>query len=356
MANGITGQRGGSQFFGGRTVGGQRFLTNIPERALELGDPSVVGPPQIEALPAPRGIIPIEQRVQKPVAAMSLGEKQGLRQRIETKGREIGASVDQVNTELQKRGLFGAQFAPGATEEVSEVQSSKILPGGFTQIVRKDGTTELVTVKEANRKIIEDLDKKDAALQGLRAGERGAAKLAINKSKEAFEKMTLTQENIASMGDAIAEIDAGAKTGVIQSRLPSFRASSIRLENIQKRLGLNVIGGVTFGALSKGELDLALSVALPDTQDETELRKWLVDKKAAQEKLVDNLQEAAIFLGTPGNTVPKFLQSQRGQGGAAEQTPPPTTTTAPSTQEGATATNPTTGAKLIFRGGQWQTI
>lgn len=306
----------GRQFFGGRTDEGQRFLTNIPERALRLGGA------QIEPLPAPRGVISIEERTQKPTTADgTLVGRQGLRQRIETKGREIGASQAQVEVELKKRGLSGAQFAPGAVAEISEVQSSKILGGGNAQIVRKDGTTAFVSVREANRLIIEDLERKDAELQGLRAGERGAAKLAIGKSKEAFEKMTLTQENIASMGDAIAEIDAGAKTGAIQSRLPSIRASSIRLDNIQKRLGLNVIGGVTFGALSKGELDLALSVALPDTQDEVELREWLVDKKTAQEKLVDNLQEAAIFLGTPGNTLAKFLQSQRGQGGEQDVTP-----------------------------------
>lgn len=308
MANGIAGQRGGSQFFGGRTSGGQRFLTNIPERALELGGA------QAEVLPAPRGIVPIEERVQKPVAQMSLSEKQGLRQRIESKGRELGASQVQVNTELQKRGLFDKQFAPGAVAEVSEVQSSKILPGGFTQIVRKDGTVELKSVKEANREMIRDLERKDAELQGLRAGERGAAKVAIGKSKEAFERMTLAQENIATMGDAIDELDAGAQTGAIQSRLPSIRAASIRLDNIQKQLGLDVIGGVTFGALSKGELDLALSKALPTGLDETALRGWLVTKKEAQEKLVDNLQEAAIFLGTPGNTLAKFLQLKKGQG------------------------------------------
>lgn len=199
-------------------------------------------------------------------------------------------------------------------EGISEVQSAKILPGGAgAEIVRKDGTLELVTLKEAEAALIKEVEKHDAAIQGLRAGERDAAKLAINKSKEAFEKMTLTQENIAAMGDAIAEIDAGAKAGFIESRLPSIRASSIRLENIQKQLGLNVIGGVTFGALSKGELDLALSKALPTGLNEGDLRDWLVDKKEAQEKLVDNLQDAAIFLGTPGNTVANFLARNKEQ-------------------------------------------
>ena len=73
---------------------------------------------------------------------------------------------------MDKSALAGA-------EGLSEVQSSKILPGGLVQIVRKDGTVETIPPEEANAQLIRAAELRGAELQGLRAGERGAAKQAI---------------------------------------------------------------------------------------------------------------------------------------------------------------------------------
>ncbi len=61
----------------------------------------------------------------------------------------------------------------------------------------------------------------------------------------------------------------------------------------------------------KGELDLALSKAMPTGLDEPALRRWLVDKKASQEKLAAYVEDAAVFLGTPGNTIAGWLEAQQ---------------------------------------------
>ena len=76
-------------------------------------------------------------------------------------------------------------------------------------------------------------------------------------------------------------------------------------------MGLNVVSNTTFGALSEGELALALSTALPINLDPIPLRKWIVEKKNAQIKLKDYLTNAAIFMGTPGNTRAGWMDSQR---------------------------------------------
>ena len=113
------------------------------------------------------------------------------------------------------------------------------------------------------------------------------------------------------MDEAIIAIDQGAESGVIMSRLPSVSAASQRLDNIQKSLGLNVVSNTTFGALSEGELDLALKTALPTDLNPVELRKWLVDKKAAQQKLATYLGDVAIFISQPGNDSAGWLEAQR---------------------------------------------
>ncbi len=121
-------------------------------------------------------------------------------------------------------------------------------------------------------------------------------KAAVDKANKAFAEVDKIKLNVFNLNLALDAVKAGAGTGAIESMLPSIRAASVALDNIQGRLGLDVIGAVTFGALSKGEMDLALSVALPTGLDGPELIKWINDKITAQTKLAAYLDEQAIFL------------------------------------------------------------
>jgi len=67
-------------------------------------------------------------------------------------------------------------------------------------------------------------------------------------------------------------------------------------------------------------LKFALETALPKRMEPAALREWLVRKRDSQEKLSGYLEEAAIFLGTPGNTMPKFLEQKRANAGRGGQT------------------------------------
>jgi len=142
-----------------------------------------------------------------------------------------------------------------------------------------------------------------------------AAKISVN----AFDRLEKINTGIRNIDEAIRLIDEGAQTGVIKSMLPSIRQASIKLDNLQGRLGLDVIGNTTFGALSGPELKFALDTALPQKLKGEELKGWLQEKKAAQEKLSDYIEAAAIFLGTPGNTVKDWVEQQRDKRTAAKQ-------------------------------------
>jgi hypothetical protein len=137
-----------------------------------------------------------------------------------------------------------------------------------------------------------------------------AAEQAIEISGKAFTSLRKVSVNIANIDEAIAALDDGANTGPFAKYAPSIQAASVELDNLQRRMGLDVIGSVTFGALSKGELDLALAVALPTSLRPPELRKWLVKKRSAQSKLGTYLSDAAVFLGKPGNNVAKWVEMQ----------------------------------------------
>ncbi len=138
-----------------------------------------------------------------------------------------------------------------------------------------------------------------------------AAKISQALSKEAFDQIAPAREKIALYDEALRALDQGADTGSIAARLPSVIDVGIELDNIQSRLGLNVIRNTTFGSLSEAELQFALSSALPQDLSEEGLRDWLNRKKAAQEKLTKYVEDAAIFLGKPGNTAVDWLELQR---------------------------------------------
>lgn len=269
----------------------------------------------------------------------------------------VGDGVDdfdyseEMHEQLQSSKKTG--MASAKTEIFADGSVLTVLPDGSTEFTDKSG------------KVLEG----DARIKGLQkafdsesllAGSKKAATQAITKSGEMFDKLEPIGQSIRNIDESIAAIDDGADTGFIMSKLPSITKASINLDNLQKRMGLDVVSMTTFGALSKGELDVAMSTALPTTLEPKDLREWLVKKRDAQNKLKDYLTDAAMFLGVPGNTIPDFIQlqklkekerkaieksSKKKEAGEGQEF-----------TEGQTATHPTTGQKMVFKNGNWQSI
>jgi hypothetical protein len=218
--------------------------------------------------------------------------------------------------ELAKaKAILGTGSSTGVSG--SNVQSRTVYGNGTIQLVLKDGT---IVVKEKGSNTIVPQDKieevMDEAVQsgvvqaGLEAFATGQAKQSVEMSGKALESTTKISANIRNLEKAKDAIERGAGTGFIQQMLPDFTAASIELSNIRSNLGLDVVGAVTFGALSKGELDLALSTALPIGLSEPDLIDFVERKIIAQTKLRDYFQEQALYLGTQGNTVAGWLNKQ----------------------------------------------
>jgi len=148
---------------------------------------------------------------------------------------------------------------------------------------------------------------------GTVAGGRQAGEAAIKQSNDAIERIGKLRTSMANIDDAINALESGASTGAIVSKLPTIRAASVELENVRGRMGLDVIGSTTFGALSEAELRFALDTAIPTRLDPPELKTWLQRKKKAQEKLSVELERAAVYLGRPGNTPAGYLEYLRNQ-------------------------------------------
>lgn len=194
-----------------------------------------------------------------------------------------------------------------------------------------------------------DLQGKPAIQSAVKTAEREATG-AQDYIKEAVPKIASIRQNIKNYDDVIDAIDAGASTGWIQSKLPSFSDASTSLDNLRNSLGLDVVGATTFGALSGSELEFALATALPDTKNPKELKQWVIRKKEAQAKAAEALEGAVAFLND-GNSLADLVAEGKKRRESSQE--PAQTQQSTRVSDGARIRNPKTGEVLVLRNGQW---
>jgi hypothetical protein len=221
----------------------------------------------------------------------------------------VGDDRSVQSTNAYANGTTVTIFTDGS-KEVTDATGSVLSGPDATAAVESAMASE-AEMRGANAGAAEQ-GKLDARIDkgGEAAATEEAGKQAIAKSGEAFDSLNKVKENIANVDIAIKALDDGANSGVIAKYFPDVTAASAGLTNAMNRLGLDVIASVTFGALSEGEMRLAMETAVPRNLNELDLRKWLSDKRAAQEKAAEALTAAAIYLGTPGNTLAGWLESK----------------------------------------------
>ena len=258
---------------------------------------------------------------------------------LETQIKEIEANfqekVIQADLDLKKAqtgqaNQAAAKYKKDLEDEGVKVQSSSILPNGTVVFVTTNGKTRVVgpdgveLTGQERVDAVRDAEQFGADIQQLRSGARKAGEVGQTEAAKAFENVGKIRRNISNLDSAIAALDAGATTGVIASKFPNWKASTIELQNVQRQLGLDIIGSVTFGALSEGELSLALETALPLNMNEPQLKDWLIRKKTAQNKLADYITEQARFLSIPGRSLGDWLIQAEKRGQPPGMTPPGT--------------------------------
>ena len=194
-------------------------------------------------------------------------------------------------------------------------------PGSFVQSVLKyrngvavqtlkDGTTivigkdqQVITEPEEIKKAIDEGIASGVMEKADMAGVSAAQKAAVTLSTKNFEEIGKINVNIANFEAGIRAINEGADTGYFERFIPNLTAASIELNNVIGRLALDVVGSVTFGALSQGELNLARDVGAPSSLQEEDLKNWFQERINAKRKLVDYLTQQAMFLSDGTKTI-----------------------------------------------------
>lgn len=247
----------------------------------------------------PSGAASVLQRFQS-------GDVQGavsqLKNTVNT-GIQEGYLKDPLDRELKEAKLSSlknpssSNYAP----QISPVQTDP--KTGQKYIIKTDRNTEESTRVDVDGALGESIPKEEQRL--IR---RELLKDAGAESKEAFKSLKVIKQSLGTMDEAIAAIDKGASSGVGERFFPSFKQATIELENAANRMGLDVVSATTFGALSEGELKLAMDTAMPSNLEPQALKSWLVDRKKAKQKLGRELNKMAISLGKGKVTIAEYLE------------------------------------------------
>lgn len=198
--------------------------------------------------------------------------------------------------------------------------NTKSYPNGLTISVFQDGTKQVVS---PTGEILTGASATEA-IQAAQADELRQAELTEFKTKTAAAKAGMVQStvnnilnvdsslrNMARAKNALRTAIANGQniTGLVTQFFPDVSVEAAELRNARNALGLDVVGSVTFGALSKGELDLALSQGLPLGLNEPQLLEFIERREAAMRKYRQSLMEAARIYADPEQNFDDYLKS-----------------------------------------------
>ena len=235
--------------------------------------------------------LPADQQEQARVIAESL--KQGTISHAQAlswlQGEKDALNALTPNDRVQRSDIY----ANGAT--------IKIFGGGKQEVTTADGITYRPG-DDGYAEAQKEASESGIAYAGAKANAVATAESDVRRNATARDTSLGAYKGArryaGKLDKAIALIDEGAGTGWFESNLPSLKDASIELDALRKELGLEIVNGTTFGALSKGELDLALDVAFNENLSEEAARAWLVERRDAQHKLADEMYKAMKWLDT----------------------------------------------------------
>ena len=163
------------------------------------------------------------------------------------------------------------------------------------------------------------------AIKAAQADEIEQARLTEFQTKSASAKAGMVQSTVNSLinvdsslrnmarakqalRDSMAS-GSGDISGPIAQYFADISVEAAELTSARNALGLDVVGSVTFGALSKGELDLALTQGLPLGLRPPQLLEFIERRERAIKKYRQSLMEAARIYADPNQNFEDYLDT-----------------------------------------------
>ena len=194
-----------------------------------------------------------------------------------------------------------------------------LYPNGFRTQQFQDGSikyffnNEEITDPDEITRLRTEGQELELDLARRKTFEEGTGRVQANLLEETMSGLANVNSMLENFGNAKEALRSAIKqgknvTGFLIRYFPNVSLEAQELELAQTNLGLDVIGSVTFGALSKGELDLALSKDMPLNLNEPQLLEYIERRESALRKMKFELRKAAIYQSKSGNKVEDYIK------------------------------------------------
>ncbi len=149
-------------------------------------------------------------------------------------------------------------------------------------------------------------EKEQASLEVTIQDKVADSKLARDKGLEIDQRISGVSEQLYIMSNMLDLLNSDrpedeVRTGFFQNFMPTVRAGTATFESMANTLGIAVINSATFGALSATELKLALNTAIPTDLSPAGMKKYIEDKIAVNEKLMNAMLDKQSALLAAGS-------------------------------------------------------
>lgn len=211
-----------------------------------------------------------------------------------------GLATDALSMAYGVGGVSDKFFAPQTDPVTGEVYVVRVNPN--------TGQVERVAVPGAKQLTPEE----EFALEttGLRV--RDDYKRAQEVGVDAMKSYDQIQEDINNLEQALAAVKARPQiTGPLAQYLPNITAEAAAFERAANQLGLGVVSGTTFGALSQSELALALRTNIDEGLPAPEQIKQLENIIRLREKMANAMYNKARRLAAGDVRYSEYIKSQR---------------------------------------------
>jgi len=216
------------------------------------------------------------------------------RQQMDTATRDAQlANRYQINSKIYST---GGMFNQTATGEVSFVVPATDLSPARTLTDPAAVAREIYLAEAAEAQT--DLEQQTALAKA-----RSAADAMQARVTSAIDQANTIKDNVVLYDEALRQIEEeGATPGFLDRWTPAvFRSAADKVfTQIASQLGLQVIAGTTFGALSERELALAMETGMPKFTKVEEYKDYLIRKRDAEQKLMREFVFYANYLRTEG--------------------------------------------------------
>lgn len=215
--------------------------------------------------------------------------------------------INDIYERRDKKAPASGGLASAVTKAYLNGTVLQALPNGETVVRTASGA---IVPPEQRQQVLQQAAEFERQQAGGVAGAKAAGEAAIDLAGKYYDQATGIEKGISQLEEGIELLGEGATSGRLASLWPSLRQSTLALEQLQREMGLNVIQNTTFGSLSEGELKMALETALPTNLTPPALKEWMLNKKAAQQKLLAYTRNAAGFLYS-GGTISDWISQQK---------------------------------------------